>query len=83
MLPPPAVLGDGGEEKSWSLPKSDAIAAVREFYRDNRQRSDGLPSGHVTAATTLSCGIALLFGGARFIPIAIAWTFLVALSRMY
>ena len=81
--PPPTIYDGGGAGSFWALPLPEAITAVRKVHRKRGKRADGFPSGHVTTAVALSVGVALLLGGVRYLPIALAWTFLMALSRMY
>ncbi|MEL7181424.1 MAG: phosphatase PAP2 family protein [Pseudomonadota bacterium] len=81
--PPPTVFANGGADTFWSLPKPEAIAAVREYHRVEDDGADGFPSGHVASAAALSFGIALLFHVRWGVSFAIAWTVMMAVSRMY
>ena len=81
--PPPTFYEDGGGSTFWSLPKPEAIDKMREIQEIHDEGADGLPSGHVATAAALSFAIAFVFAGFRFLPLALFWTFIMALSRMY
>lgn len=81
--PPPTLFDKGGSEQFWGLPKQEAINRVRQYHKVEDEGADGFPSGHVSTATTLSLGIALIFMPRFGVPLALGWTLLMALSRMY
>lgn len=77
--PPVALVERGGAPGPWSLPRQEAITAVRARAKLNY----GFPSGHVASATAVSLGFAIFFRSRAALAFAIFWVPTMALSRMY
>lgn len=75
------VVVDGAAKRFWDLPEPEAIAAVRATGRHDY----GFISGHVGTAAALAISLVLLMGARRrrWWLLALAWPFLMALSRMH
>lgn len=69
----------GGAKSFWSMPSSEAMAAVRI----QPEWSYGLPSGHVSAATAFVLGLFLFYRKKALFIFSVCWIMLMALSRMY
>ncbi len=79
MAPPPRLVEKGGATSFWSLPSSEAMAAVkRQPYW-----SYGFPSGHVSSAAVFFLGIAFFFRWKAMYAFSGIWLNLMSLSRMY
>jgi membrane-associated phospholipid phosphatase len=74
-----ALVERGGAPGFWSLPRPEAIAAVRARAGHNY----GFPSGHVAGATAFLLGVARFFRSRRALAFAALWLPVMALSRMY
>ena len=76
---PVALVERGGAPNFWSLPRPEAVAAVRA----RAQHNYGFPSGHVAAATAVLLGAATFFRSRRALAFAALWVPAMALSRIY
>lgn len=77
--PSVALVERGGAPDLWSLPRPEALAAVRARPGQNY----GFPSGHVAGATAVLLGIAVFFRRPAALAAALFWVPTMALSRMY
>lgn len=73
------LINQGAGETFWSLPKAEAMAAVKI----QEDWSYGLPSGHVSAATAFVLSLFVFFRKRSLFIFALCWIFLMALSRIY
>ena len=78
-IPNPTPFSDMGGHGFWDLPDAEAIRIIRE----QPDWSYGLPSGHVSGATTFWAGLSLLFRPAAIKVAALIMIVLMPLSRMY
>ncbi len=74
-----AAAERGGAPSFWSLPDAQAVASFRAGGGD----SFGIPSGHVSAATTFLLAVALFYRSRLALVLALGWIPLMGLSRMY
>ncbi|MDO5506307.1 MAG: phosphatase PAP2 family protein [Pseudoxanthomonas suwonensis] len=76
-----ALVEHGAATEFFGLPSEEAVAVVRAAGRLDY----GFISGHASAAAAFAIGIVLLFGLRRHWvwAVALSWTLLMGLSRMY
>jgi membrane-associated phospholipid phosphatase len=74
-----ALVPRGAATTFWSLPTSQARAAIRAVPG----ASYGFPSGHVSSAAAFCLALAALFRWRGTLALAIGWPILMGLSRMY
>lgn len=78
-VPNPTPFAGKGGAGFWSLPDAETVRIIRA----QPEWSFGLPSGHVSGATTFWGGLSMLFPGAALRSVTIAMIILMPLSRMY